>query len=144
VYTVGLAFKLLLVFGIGVLVTKLSTELSHRRIVPIAPFKVKVELPPSQIVVSVAIIVPPVLAGFTVIANSFGRPVQPSYVGITVKVVVSGVVPVLVAIKELIGDPEPLAGEKPMLSPVRDQAYETPVPIVGELADNIIDGTVSP
>jgi hypothetical protein len=144
VLTVGLAFKLLLVFGIGVLVAKLSTELSHRRIVPIAPFSVKVVELSSQIVVSAAVIVPPVLSGFTVIVNTSEEPVQPLYVGITVKVVVSGVAPELVAVKEEIGDPEPLVGEKPILSPVRDQVNETPVPIVGELADNIIDGTVSP
>ena len=93
-----------------------------------------------------ALSVPLELAGFTVIVNTSGALVlaQPLYVGITVKVVVSGVVPALVAVKEEIGDPKPLAGAKPILSPVRDQAYETPVPLSGELAENAIAGTVSP
>lgn len=76
--------------------------------------------------------------------NVSGSPTQPSKVGVTVKVAVKGLVPVLVAVKEGIGEPVPLAGVRPIASVVLVQLKETPVPLFGVLAVKVICGIRSP
>ena len=81
--------------------------------------------------------------GFTVIVNVIEVPVHvtPFAVkeGVTVKVLVSGAVPVFVAVKA--GTlPVPLVAARPMASPVRDQAKTVP----DVLLENTVAGTVVP
>jgi len=88
--------------------------------------------------------VPPSLAGATVMVNVSVVPMQPSKVGVTVKVAVKSMEPVFVAVNKGIGEPMPLIGVRPIASVVLVQLKETPVPVYGELASKEICGIRSP